>query len=297
MSKKFFDDDDFPEMVHLPPEEGSEEFGGQDEADQYEDESEEQVGFEGEDGRSLEEHEEPAMDDSTILSNARLRLEQGRLYEMLMKHSFFGEIDADPRAVQNIESEMRSFIKERMEIMLGMRTESSRDTEHFTAEEIQILKTVVGSAKVRSAAPVATSRPLVQAPRPVAPQRPAPSPLRKLGGPVAPRPAPRAPVSPARRPNVPLPPKKSKVVHEQDEAPIGKSAWEMSSEELLARNERIKKRQAQRQVVPDNRIPMPDVNQENNLYATQVATSGGRIETSGQSLFNYLQKTGQMIGD
>lgn len=62
-------------------------------------------------------------DYTAILSDARLRLEQGKLYEMIMNHDIFRGVDADPKAVRNVQREIRKFAKERMEIMLGMRQE------------------------------------------------------------------------------------------------------------------------------------------------------------------------------
>ena len=62
-----------------------------------------------------------------VLSDARLRLEQGRLYEMVMNSDLFEGSDCDPKAIKNVEKEIRNFAKERMEIMLGMRQETSEE--------------------------------------------------------------------------------------------------------------------------------------------------------------------------
>ena len=62
-------------------------------------------------------------DFSEVLNDANLRIEQGRLYQMIMNHNLFEGMDADERAVQNVQKEIRKFAKERMEIMLGMRQE------------------------------------------------------------------------------------------------------------------------------------------------------------------------------
>jgi hypothetical protein len=71
------------------------------------------------------EDQEESEDFSNILVDARLRLEQGRLYEMIMNHDIFQGADADPKAVKYVQKQIRNFAKEQMEIMLGMRKETS----------------------------------------------------------------------------------------------------------------------------------------------------------------------------
>src|ERR1035437_9642895 len=77
--------------------------------------------------------EEEDEDMSSVLSDANLRLEQGRLYQMIMNHDMFGETDADPKAIRNVQREMRKFARDRMETMLGMRQEEA------------VLRTIVSS--------------------------------------------------------------------------------------------------------------------------------------------------------
>lgn len=83
-----------------------------------------------------------------VLLDARLRLEQGRLYEMLMKHDIFGDVDADPQAIKNVQKEMRKYAKDRMEIMLGMRQEQPKAQTMilpFNSLEIDVLKRVAST--------------------------------------------------------------------------------------------------------------------------------------------------------
>lgn len=73
-----------------------------------------------------ESHDEEEEEDySEVLSDAQLRLEQGNLYQMIMNHNLFEGSDSDPKAIKNVQREIRNFAKERMEIMLGMRKETS----------------------------------------------------------------------------------------------------------------------------------------------------------------------------
>src|SRR5271167_227185 len=62
-------------------------------------------------------------DTADLMVNANLRLEQGRLYQMILANDIFGETDADPKAIRNVQREIRKYVRERMEIMLGIRLE------------------------------------------------------------------------------------------------------------------------------------------------------------------------------
>lgn len=84
-----------------------------------------------------------------FLTNARLRLEQGRLYEMFLKHNLFGDVDSDPRAVANVQKELKDFIQERLEILLGLKPDPKLkkiqldQSLPFNSLEIDILKKVI----------------------------------------------------------------------------------------------------------------------------------------------------------
>lgn len=85
-------------------------------------------------------------EEKNIIDNARIRLEQGRLYEMLIKHDLFDGVDADPKAVSNVQQEIKGFIMERLEILLGMKAEKEvevhRVESQFNDMEVQALKMV-----------------------------------------------------------------------------------------------------------------------------------------------------------
>lgn len=108
-----------------------------------------------------EESEESDEEDfSTVLSDARLRLEQGRLYEMIMNHNIFEGADADEKAIKHVQKQIRNFAKEQMEIMLGMRPEPSKAQAMsqsdfpFNDVEVAALKDLAYMAtKGQSAAP------------------------------------------------------------------------------------------------------------------------------------------------
>ena len=80
------------------------------------------------------------------VSEAVVRLEQARLYDMLIKHDMFEGVQADPIAVAKVKKELKDYIVERLEILLGIRQEKSKTKEVLSVElpfneiEIQFLK-------------------------------------------------------------------------------------------------------------------------------------------------------------
>lgn len=96
------------------------------------------------------EEEESEDNSLNVLNDARLRLEQGRLYEMVMKHDIFEGVDADSKAIKNVQKEIRSYAQERMEIMLGMRQEVKEEPVivnlPFNELEIEALKALAATA-------------------------------------------------------------------------------------------------------------------------------------------------------
>lgn len=98
---------------------------------------------------SVLESVETEEDYSEVLNDANLRIEQGRLYQMIMNHDLFDGMEADERAVSNVQREIRKFARERMEIMLGMRQEQVQQTmvsSPFNDLEVDILKKLASKA-------------------------------------------------------------------------------------------------------------------------------------------------------
>lgn len=105
-----------------------------------------------------EEQEE--QDNAAILGNARLRLETGRLYEMLYASDIFANLDADAQAIKNVQRELRRFAKDRMEVMLGMKKVVEENTTYaqFNSLEVEVLKSLAKklSGGASATAPQAT---------------------------------------------------------------------------------------------------------------------------------------------
>jgi len=58
-----------------------------------------------------------------ILSEAIKRIEQAKLYETLLKHQLFGQGSARPEIISAVEKEIKQFILNRLEILLGLKQE------------------------------------------------------------------------------------------------------------------------------------------------------------------------------
>ena len=92
--------------------------------------------------------EESAFDldrsESNIIYNARLRLEQARLYELLINHNLFDGVEADERAVSIVQNELKHYIVKRLEILMGLRQlEPKKAIEvitEFNPVELEFLK-------------------------------------------------------------------------------------------------------------------------------------------------------------
>ncbi|HXF28340.1 MAG TPA: hypothetical protein VN457_00695, partial [Chlamydiales bacterium] len=59
--------------------------------------------------------------ESNVIYNARLRLEQAKLYELLINHNLFEGVDASEQAIKNVQNELKFYIVKRLEILLGIR--------------------------------------------------------------------------------------------------------------------------------------------------------------------------------
>jgi hypothetical protein len=110
--------------------------------------------------------EELFEEEQSLMDNARVRLEQGRLYEMLIKHDLFDGVDALPEAISNVQNELKNFIMERLEILLGMKSEKEEvrhviQESQFNDLEVQVLRRVASkfSKGMTENAPATTSEP------------------------------------------------------------------------------------------------------------------------------------------
>lgn len=92
-------------------------------------------------------------DYSQVLNDARLRLEQGRLYELIMNHDLFNGVQADSKAIKNVQKEIRKYAQDRMEVMLGMKQEPDKNESNkfslelfpFNSLEVEVLKSLAST--------------------------------------------------------------------------------------------------------------------------------------------------------
>ena len=88
------------------------------------------------------------LDEEEVSSvyNVRVRLEQCKLYEMLINHNLFEGVEASPQAISNVQTELKDYIIERMELLMGLRQPKSEIREEiiidqpFNDVEIDFLK-------------------------------------------------------------------------------------------------------------------------------------------------------------
>lgn len=72
--------------------------------------------------------------ESNVIYNARLRLEQAKLYELLINHNLFEGVEASPEAVKNVQNELKFYIVKRLEILLGLREPTAAKVNTAPAE-------------------------------------------------------------------------------------------------------------------------------------------------------------------
>lgn len=231
-------------------------------------------------------------DDFTeVLSDARLRLEQGKLYEMIMNHDLFAGVDADPRASKSVQKQVRNFARERMEIMLGIRQETfpvngTIVSSPFNDLEVDVLKKLASAASKGATETEEANQPSEPGPG----QPPKKKTLNTIGNSQrTTKPQPKlmtGKASPIQRqakskPKLNLPPEM-----ESDYEPLDKPIHEMTANELAERDRQATERQKNRMVVtPKNqRERWPSFEEQTAIAQAQVnRASGGN---SGMSALN-----------
>ena len=116
----------------------------------------------------IEEYDES--EEINTVNEAHVRLEQGRLYNMLINHNLFEGVDADPTAIGNVQKQLKGFILEKLEEMLGMRAKKEVEVRkiesQFNDMEVKALKMV--ASKVTQGQSAKTPEPKKE-PSPLAP--------------------------------------------------------------------------------------------------------------------------------
>jgi len=83
--------------------------------------------------------EEAAFDleeeDVSSVYNVRVRLEQARLYEMLINHNLFDGVEASDQAINNVQKELKDYIITRLELLMGIRQPKAEVREEIIVEQ------------------------------------------------------------------------------------------------------------------------------------------------------------------
>jgi hypothetical protein len=239
--------------------------------------------------------EEEQEDYSEILNDASLRLEQGNLYKMVMNSDLFANSGYDEKAVSNVTREIRNFAKERMEIMLGMRQEVSKEASFpagafpFNALEVEVLKMLASTAtkgasqEAEPFQPLATVGPIprkntinaIALRGPTRPQQPVKTTARPLQ---------KGPAAPVKRANV------SEAVQrilEEEGVTLDQinqtfdpnkkfmtpdELANLTAEQIVERNRQIALR-AGKSVPSQGAIPMPSQEHIESIYASRASAA------------------------
>lgn len=230
-------------------------------------------------------------DFTEVLNDANLRIEQGRLYQMIMNHDLFEGMDSDPRAVQNVQKEIRKFARERMEIMLGMRQEQKQLDQvsivlPFNDLEIDILKKIASKATNG-----ATETPEANEVAAAVKETPKRQTINPIGNSSAKKNlTPKTQTKLLTKNNAPIKRTRadatveqilaeegvSRELIEEDYQPIGKPLHKLSAEELAQRQKETSQRLAARKTVKSaSALPMAGPEQQ-EILAVQRAQQIGQ---------------------
>lgn len=226
--------------------------------------------------------EDEEEDTQSLMSDANLRLEQGRLYQMVLQGNIFENTNADPKAIRNVQREIRKFVRERMETMLGIRQEQLVEqvvvSSPFNDMEVMALKMI--ASKVTKGASEEAPRantPMPETPpkkdgissisgslRPNVPLSSPGTPLRKEAK-AALKPQQIADRQVAKQSTKPPSPRSALV--KEDEPLLTKPIDEMTPQELAEHNKVAEERSARkRAAIPNNLVPHPTPQQLEMMY-------------------------------
>lgn len=233
--------------------------------------------------------EDEEIDDREFLTNARLRLEQGRLYEMLLKHDLFAEVDSDPRAIANVQRELKNYIQERLEVLLGLRPDPRlvkaqvEQNLPFNSLEISLLKSVVSKMSGGATERPEANKQVKQASEAI---KPLSAPKSDTIKPISTPKSQRAPVKESVKQEIKkavAAPKKAVTAapapssnYQRPDKPLA----EWTEEEKIAHNKHLSREQAARKAHSAKALPMPSYEQQYLQYGMQASKAGGTTQMS-----------------
>ena len=211
-------------------------------------------------------------EEENLLGTAMIRLDQARLYEMLVKHDLFEGVQSNPIALKAVQKEIKTFIMDRLEVLLGLKTDKQIKTSNqFNDLEVQALKDLAFAAtKGATARTRETPKPLIQTP-----QRTGLKPLAvkqqvEKSNPIQNR----TPQRPAQQQKV----TQQRVLRtkktNEDIPLLTKNVNEMSSDELLERAKLTSDIYKGRTAINKEALPAPSFDQQMMQYSSALSNNG-----------------------
>jgi len=222
-------------------------------------------------GEQFDVFDDEESDTAEIMSDANLRLEQGRLYQMVLQGNIFADTNADPKAIRNVQREIRKFVRERMETMLGIRQElpvqEAVVSSPFNDMEVTVLKML--ASKMSKGATEETSQSV-----PVVPAVPKKDGITSISGSLRPTSSLATATRPLRKETKPV--QKTQGVKQApvkpEESALKKSIDQMTPEELAAHDAAALERSSRNYAaMPSNLVPHPSPQTLEMMYTNQVA--------------------------
>lgn len=258
--------------------------------------------------RDMEESLSPESNEDPELADVDLRLEVADYYRAILNHDFFS---TESKAGEMVDREIRSFIRERLEVLLGLRDpRQPQVVMPFEEDEIAALKAL--AAKVlqkpglmkteerpavrKMPTPVPTAKPQARRPKPQARKVPAPRAAPSSKPRAVAKPRTDAPSAPKPTP-APNPEADSQTFVSTDGKQVtlieGEVLFEEGRRYIVAKNEMgtLYRRDITGQVVAPGRIP-PQTPQQMSLMSERLAMESiGRLdETTGLAIVASLQQ-------
>jgi len=236
----------------------------------------------------------------SVLKDARIRLEMGRLYDMVMNHDLFKDIDADPKATKSVQKQIRKFAKEQMEIMLGMRKETDKVEKleidfPFNQVEIDFLKQLAYKGTKGASGTADNYVPGVKKVIEEVENTPKRNTLNSISrNSVTKKAIPtKLQAKPATQIVRPKVERELPLEFEKDYKPLQKDPSQMSPEELIARNKEVAERQRGKRSAPaSGALPQPTYEQQEMLY-TQRFASDPKTASMVTTIMNLMNKQKQ----
>lgn len=215
--------------------------------------------------------EEEDESSAEIMADANLRLEIGRLYQMVLQGNIFADTNADPKAIKTVTREIHKFTRERMETMLGIRQEKAQETivsSPFNDMEVTVLKMLASKMSKGQT----ETQPEQTGPQPP-PATPKKDGITSISGSLRPQTTPlKASPSKIVKSAPKAQPKPQKSAIKEEESYLKKEIADMTPEELAAHDAAALERRSKNYAAkPNNLVPHPTPQALEMMYTSQVA--------------------------